>query len=307
MHSHEPEPRGGPRRGLATALGLTVALGAAELVGGLLTGSLALLADAGHMFSDVAALGLALFAGWLAARPATPERSFGYKRAEILAALANGLALLVIALWILVEAYDRLSDPPAIVAGWMLAVAGAALGVNLLSSAILWRRRRESINVEAAFRHVIADVLGSAGVVLAALVIVTTGWRYADPLISVVIALLIVASSWTIVRDALRILLLAAPRGVNAEEVGRVMAATQGVVEVHDLHIWTVTSGFPALSAHVLVRPGVDCHAVRRQLERVLDERFGLDHTTLQVDHAGGEQPIAIGRSLRRWTPLGRR
>lgn len=290
-HSHEHPAgidleRAGSRRALGLTLALTGGFTIAEVLGGLLTGSLALLADAAHMLSDDLSLGLALGAVVLAQRPPTSKRTFGFKRAEILAAFLNGLTLIAISIWILYEAYRRLEDPPEVLGGWMLAVAGFGLLVNLAAAAILRRSGGESLNVAAALRHVLADLAGSIGVIVAAAIILTTGWVYADPLISVLIALLVAASSWGILRDSGRILLEASPRGLDVGEVGGTMAGVEGVHEVHDLHVWTITSGFPALSAHVLVGRDVDCHAKRRELEALLHERFGLDHTTLQVDHA---------------------
>jgi cobalt-zinc-cadmium efflux system protein len=282
------------RRALGAVLALTVTYTVVEFVGGLATGSLALLADAGHMLGDTAAITLALLASWLAARPATAQRSFGYRRAEILAALANGVALVAVAIWIFVEAVDRLSSPPKILAGWVLVVAGIGLLVNLLAAWILARSAGESLNARAAYRHVLADLAASAGVIAAALVVLATGWRYADPLAGMAIGLLVLASSWTILRDSVSILLESTPAGIDAREVGRRMAEAEGVVEVHDLHIWTITSGFPALSAHVLVHPGDDCHAARRELEALLSDEFGLRHTTLQVEHVTERQPVQI-------------
>jgi cobalt-zinc-cadmium efflux system protein len=289
-HTH----RAGSRRALGLVLALTASYTVAEIVGGLLTGSLALLADAGHMLGDSAALALALGAAWLATRPATPERSFGFRRAEILAALANGLALVAIAIWVFVEAIRRLDDPPQVLGGWMLLVAVIGFGVNLAAAGILTRGTEENLNVQAALRHVLADLAASVGVAAAAIVILATGWRQADAIAGLAIALLIIASSWTILRDSVAILLEAAPASVDAEEVGRRMARVEGVVEVHDLHIWTITSGFPTLSAHVLVRSGDDCHARRRELEHVLATEFGLTHTTLQVEHAGESEGLQI-------------
>jgi cobalt-zinc-cadmium efflux system protein len=285
-HSNGTREREGNRRALAIVLALTATFTVVEVAGGLLTGSLALLADAGHMLSDNLSLGLALFAAWLAGRPATPERSFGYRRAEILAALANGVALVAISIWIFVEALSRLQEPTEVLGVPMLAVATLGLAVNAAGVLVLSRSGRENLNVEGALRHVIADALGSVGAMAAAGVIILTGWRYADPLISVAIAILILASSWTLLRDSTNVLLEAAPRGLNAEEVGRKMVAADGVTEVHDLHIWTITSGFPALSAHVLVGHQENCHARRRDLEELLAHEFGISHTTLQVDHA---------------------
>ena len=282
--------RGADRRALAVVFVLTAAFMVVEVVGGLVTGSLALLADAGHMLSDTFSLGLALFAVWLAGRPATPNRSFGYKRAEILAAFANGATLVAISIWIFVESYRRLWEPPEILGGWMLAVATTGLLVNVAGALILSRSGGESLNLQGALRHVLADVLGSAGAIVAALVILATGWRYADPLISALIGLLVLASSWRLLRESTNILLEGTPHGIDAEEVGRKMAGAEGVREVHDLHIWTITSGFPALAAHVLVGHDEDCHARRRELEDLLKHEYDIEHTTLQVDHAGDHQ-----------------
>jgi cobalt-zinc-cadmium efflux system protein len=289
-HAHGVEfEREGSKRALKIVLVLTSAFLVAEVVGGLIAGSLALLADAGHMLSDSFSLGVALFAAWLAGRPGGPSRTFGFRRAEILAALFNGVTLVAISIWIFIEAGMRFSDPPEVEAGLMLAVAVGGLLVNLVAARILYGHAGESLNVSAALRHVLADLLGSVGVIVAALIILATGWEYADPAVSVAIGILILVSSWTILRDSVRILLEASPPGMEVDEVGRAMAAATGVRQVHDLHVWTITSGFPALSAHVLVDRETDCHATRRELEVMLKERFGLDHTTLQVDHEGGE------------------
>ena len=286
-HDHDHDHGQAPRRALATVLALTASFTVVEIVGGLLTGSLALLADAGHMLSDNLSLGIALFAAWLAQRPATPEKSFGYRRAEILAALANGVTLVVVAIWIFVEAYSRFANPTEVLGAPMLGVATLGLIVNVIGAFILYRSGGESLNVEGAMRHVFADALGSVGAIAAAVVIILTGWRYADPLISVAIGLLILGSSWKLLKDSTNILLEATPHGLDASEVGRKMASSRGVIEVHDLHIWTITSGFPALSAHVLVGRQEDCHARRRELETLLEDEYSISHTTLQVDHVG--------------------
>jgi cobalt-zinc-cadmium efflux system protein len=292
-HSHDHGSAS--RRALGVALAITASFTAVEVVGGVLTGSLSVLADAVHMLSDNVSLALALLASWLAARPATPERTFGLKRAEVLAALANGVLLVALAIWIFVEAAMRLSDPPDVLAGWMLVIAAVGVCVNLAAGAALWRARGGSINVEAAFRHVGADLLGSIGIAVAALVVLATSWLRADPIVSIVIGCLILWSSWAVLRDATSILLEASPRGVDVRSVGERLAGAAGVVEVHDLHVWTITSGFPALSAHVLVRSDEDCHARRRELEWLLREEFGIVHTTLQVDHATGGDFVEIG------------
>jgi len=285
-HDHEHDVRTGSARALGLALALTAGYTVVEVVAGVLTGSLALLADAAHMLSDNVSIALALFAVWLARRPSTPERTYGYKRAEVLAALVNGLTLVALSIWIFVEAYRRLDDPPDVLGGWMLVVGLVGIGVNLAGGAILFRARAGSLNVEAAFRHVLADLLGSIGVVVAAAIILATGWLEADPVASVLIGALVLASSWSILRDSTSILLEAAPKGIDTRAVGDRLARAPGVVEVHDLHIWTITSGFPALSAHVLVVRGEDCHGRRRELEQLLRREFGIEHTTLQVDHA---------------------
>lgn len=294
-HGHGATP--GRTRPLAIVFALTTAFVVVEVVGGVLTGSLALLADAGHMLSDSLSLSLALLAAWLAKAVATPARSFGLRRAEILAALANGVTLVAVSLWIFVEAFRRLNEPPEILGGWMLAVAGVGLLVNAGGAMILMRGDRESLNVEAALRHVLADLLGSVGVVTAAVVILVTGWVYADPVVSVLVGVLILLSSWGVLRDSVNILLEATPRDLDATAIGEAMASTPGVREVHDLHVWTITSGFPALSAHVLVAAGDDCHAIRRILERTLHDRFRVDHTTLQVDHVDDASLLAIDRT----------
>jgi cobalt-zinc-cadmium efflux system protein len=301
-HGHDHGHRAQSRRSLGLVLALTGTYTVFEVVGGWLTGSLALLADAGHMLGDSAALALALVAAWLAGRPATPERSFGYRRAEILAALANGVALVVIAIWVFIEAIRRLDNPPEVLGGWMLAVGLLGLTVNVVAAAILARAGKDNLNVQAALRHVFADLAGSVGVATAALVVLATGWERADPVAGMAIGVLILASAWSIVRDSVAILLEATPAGIDADEVGRRMAAVDGVVEVHDLHIWTITSGFPTLSAHVLVRRGDDCHLRRRELEQLLANEFGLEHTTLQVEHVGERSGLQI-EPLRRRVP----
>lgn len=294
-HGHE-DHRGASRRALAIVLALTVGFTVVEVVGGILTGSLALLADAGHMLFDTVAIGLALAAIALAQRPSTPRRSFGFQRAEILAAFVNGLTLVLVGGWIVWEAIQRFRDPPEILGGWMLAVALVGLAVNAVSAGILMRSEQESLNVEAALRHVLADLLGSAGVLLAAVVILATGWTVVDPLVSLGIALLIVASAWSVLRDSTAILMEETPSGMDADAVARAIVSVPGVTNVHDLHVWRITSGFDALAAHVLVGRGEDCHGLRREIEGVLASRFGITHTTLQVDHDASEALIELRR-----------
>jgi cobalt-zinc-cadmium efflux system protein len=291
-HSHDH--RASSRRALTTVLVLTVAFTVVEIVGGFVTDSLALLADAGHMLSDTFAIGLALVALTLASRPSTPRRSFGFQRAEILAAFVNGLTLVLISGWIIWEAVGRFRDPPDVLGGWMLAIAATGLVVNTVSALILARSEHDSLNVRAAFRHVLADLLGSAGVIVAAVVILLTGWTTVDPLVSVAIALLILGSAWGVLRDSTAILMEQAPSGVDADAVAQAITDVPGVTSVHDLHVWTITSGFDALSAHVLVGRGEDCHGLRREIERVLEARFEITHTTLQVDHDASDALIEL-------------
>lgn len=302
-HEGHAHGRGASTRALVLVLGLTTSFTVVEVVGGLVAGSLALLADAGHMLSDNLSIVLALGAVWLARRPPTARRSFGYRRAEILAAFVNGLTLVLVSLWIVIEAVQRLADPPDVRGGWVLAVAAAGLAVNVLAAAILMRAGRDTLNVEAAFRHVVADGLGSVGVLVAGLVVVATGWHTADPLVSLGIAALILGSAWGVLRDSASILMEATPSAIDPEALRRSIAEVPGVASVHDLHVWTITSGFDALSAHVLVARGDDCHARRRDIEHMLAERYGIGHTTLQVDHAVDElltvAPLDQGTSAR--------
>jgi cobalt-zinc-cadmium efflux system protein len=282
VHAH-----GGERRALAVALALVAGFAGVEALAGAASGSLALLADAAHMLSDSLALGLALFAAWLALRPATPERSFGWRRAEVLAALTNALVLVVLGCWIVWAAVGRLSDPPDVTSGLVLAAGAAGLLVNLVAARVL-HGAGSGLNVRAAMLHVLADLASSAGVVVAGLIMLTTGWPYADPIAGLLIGVLVVVSTFGVLRETVGVLLEGAPAGMDVREVGAAIASTPGVVGVHDLHLWTITSGFPALSAHVLVAAGADCHAIRRVLDALLRERFQLTHTTLQVEHAPG-------------------
>lgn len=294
-HTHGPETwRQADRKALLVAASLTAGFMVAEAVGGLLTGSLALLADAGHMLSDSFSLFLALAAVSLAARPATARHSFGFKRAEILAALINGVLLVVVSIWVIVEAIRRLQDPVEILGPGMLAIAVAGLVVNVLAAWVLMRSGGESLNVRAALRHVLGDLAGSVGVILAAGVIIFTGWEQIDAIVSILISLLIAASAWSVLREAVDVLLESTPGEMDAEEIGMAMAAHDQVDQVHDLHVWQITSGFPTLSAHVLVGPGSDCHRVRLELEALLRGRFGIEHTTLQVDHTIAVRPLRI-------------
>jgi cobalt-zinc-cadmium efflux system protein len=290
------------------ALLLVVGLMAGEVVAGMIGHSLALLADAGHMLTDGAALGFALVASAMAARPAVGRWTFGYSRLEILAAQANGITLGVIALWVVWSAVHRLVDPSDVRGGLVLVVALVGAAVSLAATGVLARAGRESLNVRGAFLHVATDVAAFGAAALAGGLILATGWDRFDPLASLAVAALMLWSSAHLLRESTIIFLERAPRDADPETIGRALVAEQDVVEVHDLHVWTVTSGFPALSAHVLVSPDADCHAARRRLERTLAQRFGLTHTTLQVDHAeSSSAPIELGEAVARRTPVERR
>jgi cobalt-zinc-cadmium efflux system protein len=272
------------------ALGINLGLLGIEVVAGLITGSLALLADAGHLLSDVGSIGLALFAATLAARPAGPRRTFGYQRSEIIAALINGLVLVAVSMVIVVAAVGRLSDPPEVAGAGVLAVGALGLAGNLAAALVLARGPRADVNLEGALRHSAADALGSVGVLVSGAVLLTIGWRSIDPLVSLAIAALVLASSWRLIREPFDVLMEAAPAGMDVEEIGDAICSEPHVREVHELHLWTVTSGFEALAAHVVVDHGADRDLVRQRLEVMLSERFGLEHTTLQMEEkASGE------------------
>jgi cobalt-zinc-cadmium efflux system protein len=296
---HQGHDQRGDRRLLALSLGLLLAFMAVEVVFGILASSLALIADAGHMLTDAAALGLALVASWAATLPVRGRWTFGFGRAEILAAQANGITLVLISIWIVVEAVRRLVDPPEVEGLVVSAVAIAGILVNLVVLALLARARRQSLNIRGAYLHVATDLAAFVGTALAGGLIVLTGWDRFDPITSLLVAALMLAAAWSLLRESGRIFLLGAPSSTPPAEVGRAIADHPGVVETHDLHVWTVTSGFPALSAHVLVEPGGDCHRIRLELEGMLRERFGLDHTTLQVEHVGAGRGLRIGRLIR--------
>jgi cobalt-zinc-cadmium efflux system protein len=274
---------------LATALALILGFMAVEVVVGLISGSLALLSDAAHMLTDAAAIALSLVAARLARRPAGGSMTFGLKRVEILSAQANGVTLLVLAAIIGVEGVRRLVDPPEVEGGLILVVALAGIVVNLAATWVLAQADRRSLNVEGSFQHVLTDLYAFIGTAVAAGIILLTGFERADPIVSLIIAALMLRSGWGLVRASGRVFLEAAPRGVDPNEVGRVLAGERDVVEVHDLHVWELTSGFPMLSAHVVVATDSDCHGIRRELEHTIHERFGIEHTTLQVDHECGD------------------
>jgi cobalt-zinc-cadmium efflux system protein len=291
-HSHGGRARGGAasarsRHRLLVVLVLTAAYMLAEAAGGWWTGSLALLADAGHMLTDVAALALALAAAWFGSRPANPRKTYGYYRLEILAAFVNGVVLAAVSLFIIYEAYERWLDPPRIErAGLMMAVAAGGLAVNLFCAWLLHGDHDLDLNVRGAWLHVIGDALGSVGAITAGALVALRGWHAADALFSALIGLLIIYSSWNLIREAVNVLLEGTPAHINLAAVEDAILKTEGVEEVHDLHVWTITSGREALSAHVIHAGGVAPPALLRSLRARLREEFGFDHLTIQMETA---------------------
>ena len=294
-HGHSHGVTGATRPGwLAVALGINVVLFVVEVVVGLLANSLALLSDAAHLLTDVGAIGLALFAVRLASRPPSGGFTFGLRRSEILSAQVNGASLLLLAGIVGFESVRRIFDPPDVDGGFVIAVGLAGAVANGAAAMALGRANRTSLNVEGAFMHNLADLWSSIAAAGAGLVIVTTGFDEADGLAALAVCALMVYGGWGLLRDSARVLMEGAPKGMDPDEVGTAMAAHPGVSEVHDLHLWEVTSGFPALSAHVLVPAGEDCHGRRRELRDLLHERFGIDHATLQVEHEDNPEPELI-------------
>jgi cobalt-zinc-cadmium efflux system protein len=294
MHDHShTHVHTDDRRRLTLALALILGLMATEVVAGILADSLALLSDAGHMLTDAGAIALALFAAQLARRPAHGGFTFGFRRAEILSAQLNGATLVALAVVIGVAAIERLAHPPDVEGGVVLVVALAGIAVNLAATMVLAGSERRSLNVEGAFQHVLTDLFAFIATAIAGAVVLTTGFAEADGIAALIVAALMLRSGFALLRDSGRVLLEAAPRGLDPEEIGRVLAAQNHVVEVHDLHVWEVTSGFPAISAHVTVGAGCDTQAHRRELAELLSERFGVTHSTLQVE-TRHEGPLMI-------------
>lgn len=284
-HSHSAA--GANKKGLAIVFGLTTLYLAAEVVGGLMTGSLALLADAGHMLTDVAGLGLALMAIKFAERPATPERTYGYYRVEILAALTNAVVLIGISLYILYEAWERFRNPPEVESGTMLIVAAIGLVINIAGIFILRKGSKDSLNMKGAYFEVLSDMLTSIGVIIAGVIMLTTGWYYADPLISAGIGLFILPRTWMLLREAVGILLEGTPSGVNLTAIREAVGRLSGVTEMHDLHVWTLTSGVNAMSAHVVVVDPAMHGEVLSAVHDVITKNFPIEHVTVQIERVG--------------------
>ncbi|OUC86634.1 cation transporter [Streptosporangium minutum] len=284
-HGHSADS---DRRYLAVALALLVVFMAAEVVIGVIANSIALISDAGHMLTDAASIALALIAMSMAARPARGAYTFGWKRAEILSAAINGLTFVLLVVYFVYEGVRRLIEPPEVKGLLVFGTALAGIAVNAVAAWLIARADRSSLNVEGAFQHILNDMYAFIATAIAGAVVWLTGWGRADAIAALVVAALMARSAYGLLRDAGRILFEAAPPGVHPAEVSAAITAHGDVTGVEDLHVWTVTSGFPALSAHVIVKTGGDCHRIRRELAELLHERFHIDHTTLQVDHVPG-------------------
>lgn len=284
-HSHN-ERQANSRR-LKITLGLVLAYMVAEIIGGLWTNSLALLADASHMATDAAALGLSLFAIWVAQRPATPHKTFGYYRAEILAALVNGVALVVVAVYIFVEAYERLILPSAVQGLGVTVIAAGGLAVNIVSLQILGKGKSESLNLRGAWLHVFTDALGSGGAILAGLLVWRFGWNWADPALAVLIGLLVMHSSWSLLRESVAVLMESAPGHIDVDQVRNSMYSVPGVLAIHDLHVWMISSGIVSMSAHVVAAEN-RVRSVVGDISKIARERFNINHTTIQIETPEG-------------------
>lgn len=294
-HHHHDHGHGGGREGVQSerasnrtrliwTLGLTLVYMVAEVIGGYLADSLALMADAGHMFSDAAALGLSLFASWISQRPPTRQLTYGYHRAEILAALANGATLIAIAIVIFIEAARRLSTPEPVAGPLMLTIAAGGLVINIVGMIILHAGKDANLNMRGAWLHLLTDALGSVAALVAAGLIWTFGWYWADPIASIAIGVLVIYSSWELVKQAIAILMQSTPSHLDLDAVEAAMLDVRGISEVHDLHIWTITSGMDSLSAHAVLLSGHEQQAALEQLRIVLHDRFGIEHVTIQID-----------------------
>jgi len=297
-HGHGLElRRADSRRRLWIALAINGSMVAIEVAGGIITGSLAVLADAGHLLSDAGSIGLALFAASLASRPAVARRTFGYQRSEVLAALANGLLLVAVAIAVAIAAVGRLGDPPGIEGGGVLLLGLLGLAGNVAASVVLAGGGREDLNLQGALRHSLADALGSLGVVVAGAFVLLGGSPVVDPIVGLAIAALVLASSWRLIKEPFEVLMESAPEGLDVDAVGEAICGESGVRSVHDLHVWTVTPGFGALAAHVVVAAGSDRDLISRRLEVLLHERFDIDHTTLQMEEEAAQGLLEVERS----------
>ncbi len=298
-HGTQQPMRRQDSRELIWALSITALWFLIELLAGFYTNSLALLADAAHMLTDLAALGLSLFAQRIAFRPATHEKTFGYLRAEILAALANGVFLVVVAIYIFYQAYQRFSSVPVVKGAPMLVVAVTGLAANVATAALLFHSQKQSLNLRGAFLHVAGDALGSVGAIVAGVAMVLWRWYLADPIVSVVVAVLVLLSSWQLVRESVDVLLEGTPSNLDISEILADLGRVEGVVAVHDLHVWSITSGLPAMSCHVVLNRGADAAAALAVLSRLMSEKYQIQHTTIQTEQEKLIEPEAILKQLR--------
>lgn len=292
-HHHDHDQRTQNKKGLTIALAITAGIMLLEFFGGLLTNSLALLSDSGHMLSDTASLALSLVAMWFATRPASPSKSYGFYRFEILAALFNGLTLFVIAGFIVWEAVERLMSPPTVAGGSMMMIAAIGLIANLLSAWFLMKKGdvRDNVNLKSAYLHVLGDALGSVGAIVAGALMMAFSWYVADPVISVLVSLLILRSAWGVLSQSIHILMEGTPVTIDQAEVKKTLGAIEGVRDVHDLHIWTITSGLDSLSCHLVVEDSRDSQTILQQAIRIIDEKFQIKHTTIQVETSDLQHP----------------
>lgn len=292
-HHHDHDQRTQNKKGLTIALAITAGIMLLEFFGGLLTNSLALLSDSGHMLSDTASLALSLVAMWFATRPASPSKSYGFYRFEILAALFNGLTLFVIAGFIVWEAVERLMSPPTVAGGSMMMIAAIGLIANLLSAWFLMKKGdvRDNVNLKSAYLHVLGDALGSVGAIVAGALMMAFSWYVADPVISVLVALLILRSAWGVLSQSIHILMEGTPVTIDQAEVKKTLGAIEGVRDVHDLHIWTITSGLDSLSCHLVVEDSRDSQTILQQAIRIIDEKFQIKHTTIQIETSDLQHP----------------
>lgn len=286
-HTHEISGSGRNKKPLAIVFCLTFFYLIVEVIGGFWTGSLALLADAGHMLTDVAGVGLALLAIWFAEKPASPEKTYGYYRVEILAALTNAVVLIFISLYILYEAYQRFKNPPEVQSAGMLAVAVVGLVINIASVFILRSGSKESLNMKGAYFEVLSDMFTSIGVIIAGVIMLTTGWYYADPLISAGIGLFILPRTWSLLKDAVGVLLEGTPSDVNIATLREYLSKIEGIAEIHDLHVWSLTSGVNALSVHAVLADGTEHDDVLERIHNCCTAEFKITHVTAQTERVG--------------------
>jgi cobalt-zinc-cadmium efflux system protein len=285
-HHHFEETREGNKRGLTIALLITSGIMLLEFFGGLLTNSLALLSDSGHMLSDASSLFLSLVAIWFATRPASPNKTYGFYRFEILAALFNGATLFVIAVFIVWEAYERVLEPPTVASGSMMIIASVGLLANLISAWALMRKGdvKNNVNLRSAYLHILGDALGSVGAIIAGLFMLLFSWYVADPIISIIVALLILKSAWGVVKHSIHILMEGTPITIDQHEVKSTLAEIEGVIDVHDLHIWTITSGLDTLSCHILIEDHKEDQVILQQAIDRIKDKFKIEHTTIQIE-----------------------